>query len=157
MQEVKYESLDDVQKNLLAEAEKVMETAYNPYSKFYVGVALLSKDNEVITGSNVESDSYGSSICAERAALLRANAKDIRSFKKVALIGRGEDFNTKEVTAPCGECRQALFEFAQLTGIDFEIIMSTTKKDKIIISTIKELLPLALGPKDLEVDVKKYL
>jgi cytidine deaminase len=157
MQEIKYEDLDATQKNLLSEAEKVMETAYNPYSKFYVGVALLSKDDQIVTGSNVESASYGSSICAERAALLRANAKGIRSFKKVALIGRGEDFNTKEVTAPCGECRQALFEFAQLTGIDFEIILSTTKKDKIIIATIKELLPLAFGPRDLEVDVKKYL
>jgi len=156
MQEVKYKNLEEIQRELLFAAEEVMETPYNPYSHFYVGAALLSKNGQIITGSNVENAAYGSTICAERAAILRANAMRIRTFDKLAIIARGEGFDTKEVTAPCGSCRQMLFESSQISEKNLEIIMSTTKRDKIIIATIEELLPLAFGPKDLGIDVKKY-
>jgi len=156
MKEIPYAKLDSTQQRMLDEATKVMETAYNPYSNFYVGAALLSQDDQIITGSNVENAAYGSTICAERAAILRANAMGIRTFDKVALIGRGKDFDTTEVTSPCGSCRQMLYESAQISEKDLEVIMSTTKKDKIIMATIEELLPLAFGPKDLGIDVKKY-
>ena len=156
MQEIKYEELDPIQQNLLDEAAEVMETAYNPYSHFYVGAALLSLDGQIITGSNVENAAYGSTICAERAAILRANAKGIRTFEKVAIIGRGESFDTTEVTAPCGSCRQMLFESSQVSERNLELIMATTRKDKIILATMEEILPLAFGPKDLGIDVRKY-
>jgi cytidine deaminase len=156
MQEVKYENLENIQRELLFEAERVMETAYNPYSHFYVGAALLSQDGKIITGSNVENAAYGSTVCAERAAILRANARGIRTFDKLAIIARGEGFDTKTITAPCGSCRQMLFEFSQISEKNLEVIMSTTKRDKIIVATIDELLPLAFGPKDLGIDIKKY-
>ena len=156
MQEIVYEKLDSIQQKMLDEAGKVMETAYNPYSSFYVGAALLAQDGQIITGSNVENAAYGSTICAERSAILRANAMGIRTFDKLAIIARGEDFDTTEVTAPCGSCRQMLYEVAQISERDLEVIMSTTKKDKIVIVTIEELLPLAFGPKDLGIDIKKY-
>ena len=117
MQEVKYEELEGLQQSLLSEAARVMNTAYNPYSNFYVGAALLSQDRRIIAGSNVENAAYGSTICAERAAILRANAISERNI---------------------------------------EVIMSTTKKDKIIVATIEELLPLGFGPKDLGINIKKY-
>jgi cytidine deaminase len=156
MQEIKYEKLEKIQQKLLDEAAKVMNTAYNPYSHFYVGAAILSQDGQTITGSNVENAAYGSTICAERAAILRANAMGIRTFDKVAIIARGENFNTTEVTSPCGSCRQMLYESAQISEKNLEIIMATTQKDKVIIATIEELLPLAFGPKDLGIDIKKY-
>jgi len=156
MKEVKYENLDKMQQRVIDEAAKVMNTAYNPYSNFYVGAALLSQDGQIITGSNVENAAYGSTICAERAAILRANAMGIRTFDKVGIIARGEDFDTTEVTAPCGSCRQMLYESAQISERNLEIVMATTKKDKVVVATIEELLPLAFGPKDLGVDVKKY-
>jgi len=156
MKAMKYDSLTEIQQKLLQEAKKVMETAYNPYSHFYVGSALLSRDNQIITGSNVENAAYGSSICAERSALVRANATGLRVFEKVAVIGRGDGFDTSEVTAPCGSCRQMLYEAAQVSELDLEIIMSTTKMDKIVVATIEELLPLAFGPKDLGIDLKRY-
>ncbi|MEA3430087.1 MAG: cytidine deaminase [Nanoarchaeota archaeon] len=156
MREIKYEDLDEKQRRVLDEAEKVMTTAYNPYSKFYVGAALLSQDDRIITGSNVENAAYGSTICAERAAILRANAMGIRTFDKVGIIARGENFDTTKVTAPCGSCRQMLYESAQISERDLEIVMATTKKDKVVVATINELLPLAFGPKDLGIDVRKY-
>lgn len=80
----------------------------------------------------------------------------IRMFDKVAIIARGEDFNTTEVTAPCGSCRQNLYESAQISERDLEIIMATTNQEKIIIASINELLPLAFGPKDLGIDIGKF-
>ena len=156
MKEVTYNKLSEVQKKLLDAAEKSMKLAYNPYSHFFVGAALLSQEGKVFTGSNVENAAYSPTICAERSAIVAANAKGVRVFDKVAIIAKGETFDTKDVTSPCGVCRQMLFEFSQISGKDIEVIMSSTKKDKIIISTIKELLPLGFGPKDLCIDVKKF-
>lgn len=156
MRSVGYEHLDELQRRVLDEAARAMNTAYNPYSRFYVGAALLSQDHRIITGSNVENAAYGSTICAERAAIVRANALGIRTFEKVGLIARGEDFNTTEVTAPCGSCRQMLYELSQISERNLELVMATTTKDKVVVATIEELLPLAFGPKDLGIDVKKY-
>lgn len=156
MKNTNYNDLSKIQKTLVDEAKKVMETAYNPYSHFYVGAALHTNDNQVITGSNVENSAYGSSICAERSALLRANAMGKRMFDSIAIIARGEDFDIDEPTAPCGSCRQMLFEASQISGCDMEIILSNTNKDNIIITSINELLPLAFGPNNLNIDISKY-
>ncbi len=156
MQHVSFGDLDEVQKKLIVEAENVMTNAYNPYSNFYVGAALLSLDGRIISGTNVENAAYGSTICAERAAIVKANSVRIRTFEKLAIIARGATFNTTEVTAPCGSCRQMLFESSQVSERDLEVILSTTQKDKIIITTISELLPLGFGPKELGIDIKKY-
>lgn len=156
MKNVNYERLTETQKKLLIEAEKAMKMAYNPYSHFSVGAALLTLDDTIITGSNVENAAYGSTICAERAALLRANAIGLRRYKSIAVIAKGDSFDSEEVCAPCGACRQMIYEAAQVSETDLEVIMANTKKSKIIISTITELLPLAFGPKDLGVDVQKF-
>ena len=156
MQKITYDQLEESEQKLLDKAKSALETAYNPYSKFFVGSAFLSQEGQIITGSNVENAAYGSTICAERGAILRANAMGIRSFTKIAIIARGEDFKTTQVTSPCGSCRQMIFESAQISNFDIKIIMSNTKMDKIVVSTIKELLPLAFGPTDLGIDIKKY-
>ena len=156
MIELSYQDLNSVQRKLLDAATEAMEGAYNPYSRFYVGAALLSRKGEIVTGLNVENAAYGSTICAERAAILRANSMGIMCFDAIAINARGDNFDTTSVTGPCGSCRQMLFESAQISERDLEVIMSTTKKDKIIIATISELLPLGFGPKDLGVNIKKY-
>jgi cytidine deaminase len=151
-----YEFLVEEQRKLLDAAEEVMKTAYNPYSRFYVGAALLTQSGKIISGSNVENAAYGSTICAERAALLRANAQGERMFSSIAIIARGETFDTADVTGPCGSCRQMIYEASQISGKNLEVILSTTKKDKIVITDINELLPLAFGPNELGVDIKRY-
>ncbi len=145
-----------MEKKLLDEAEGAMRNSYNPYSNFSVGAALLTQNNKIITGANVENAAYGSTICAERAAILRANAMGYKKYEAMAIIAKGQNFDIKKPAAPCGNCRQMLYESSEISDKDLRIIMSTTKKDKIIISSINELLPLAFGPKELEVDIKKY-
>ncbi|QQG45751.1 MAG: cytidine deaminase [Candidatus Sungiibacteriota bacterium] len=156
MQNVKYEHLTDLQRRALDEADQVSKNAYNPYSHFYVGACLVSADGQLISGANFENAAYGSTICAERSAVLRANAMGVRRFRSIAIITRGENFETTEVTGPCGSCRQVLYEISQISGYDLQVVLSTTKKDKIVVATIGELLPLAFGPIDLGIEISKY-
>ena len=156
MKDITFNELSDIEKRALEEAEKVRENAYNPYSHFYVGACLYTDKGEIICGTNVENANYDLTLCSERAAVFRAHATGIKKFKGIVVIARGKDFDTQEVTAPCGSCRQVLYEVAQLSGGDLDVVLSTTRKDKIMRITIKELLPLAFGPLDLGIDIEKY-
>ena len=95
-------------RELAAKAMEMQNFAYCPYSNFPVGAALLCEDGRVFTGCNVESAAYGSTICAERTALLKAVSEGCRdNWVAIAVAGRGEEF-----CWPCGSCRQMLYEFA---------------------------------------------
>ena len=92
---------------LLALADKAMENAYAPYSKFKVGAALLCSDGTVFCGCNIENGSFGATNCAERTAVFKAVSEGYRNFEAIAIVssGGGE-------TSPCGICRQVMGEFA---------------------------------------------
>ena len=93
---------------LVQKAVEMQKFAYCPYSKFPVGAALLCADGSVFTGCNVESAAYGSTICAERTALLKAVSEGHREdWSAIAVAGKGMEF-----CWPCGSCRQMLYEFA---------------------------------------------
>lgn len=156
MKKVDYSSLSQLQKSALDGAAKAMETAYNPYSHYYVGAAIYTDSGKLITGSNVENAAYWPTMCAERSAIFRANAMNVRNIVGIAVIARGEEFDTPDVTAPCGGCRQVIYEFSQVAGKNIELILSSTKKDKIVLTTIGELFPLAWGPADIGMDLSKY-
>lgn len=153
MKESTFHNLPEEGKQLLLAASDAKERAYNPYSNFFVGSALMTTTGEIVVGCNMENASYGCTICAERAALLKANTEGFRQFTAAAIIARGAEFDTTEVTAPCGACRQMLFEASQLAGHDIRLYLSTTKMDKVVITSIEELFPLGFGPKDLGIDV----
>ena len=53
-------------------AFEMLNRSYIPYSKFPVGAAIACADGTVFTGCNVENAAYGSTICAERTALVKA-------------------------------------------------------------------------------------
>ena len=120
-------------------AFSMLDRAYVPYSHFPVGAALLCADGTVFTGCNVENAAYGSCICAERTALVKAVSEGHRDFVKLAVAGRGEDY-----CWPCGSCRQMLFEFAP------ELTVLVARGDGVFVNTtLGELLPHGFGPASL--------
>ena len=92
---------------LCQKAIKMMDMAYVPYSHFPVGAALECSDGTVFTGCNVENAAYGSTICAERTAIVKAVSEGHRDFVRIAIAGKSKDF-----CVPCGSCRQVMMEFS---------------------------------------------
>lgn len=121
-------------KELIDMAYEAEKMAYAPYSKFSVGAALLTDNEKVYTGCNVENSSFGASICAERTAALKAVSEGSRRFKAIAIVSSSEEY-----TYPCGICRQFLSEFMKEDG---RIILHD-KEEGIKVYTLGELFPEA--------------
>ena len=121
-------------------ALSMTERSYCPYSRFPVGAALLCEDGQVFTGCNVENAAYGSTICAERTAVVKAVSEGHRDdFVRIAIAGNSEDY-----CWPCGACRQMLYEFAP------ELTLLVARKDHTFVKLpLAELLPHGFGPKSL--------
>jgi cytidine deaminase len=91
---------------LVEAAKDVRERAYAPFSNFKVGASVETEDGKIYTGCNVESASFGLTVCAERVAIWKAVSEGQMKFKQVAVV-----VDTEELTPPCGVCRQIIWEF----------------------------------------------
>ena len=125
-------------KKLIAHAIAMMEKAYTPYSKYKVGAAVLTEDETIIGGCNVESSSYGLTICAERAAICSAVSAGHQKFKSIAVV-------SESGATPCGACRQFIWD---LCGNIIVIIADTTGNIREIKMT--DLLPDAFDESKLK-------
>ena len=131
---------------LLDLARAAAVKAYAPYSKFHVGAAVELVDGEVVTGANMENACYRLGICAEQSALTAAqNAFGLAKVARIAVVG-GTDAT---VCTPCGGCRQAILEAAQLSGRDVEILCGSGDGLAVERHTIGELIPFGFGPANL--------
>ncbi len=126
--------------DLIDAATAVRENAYAPFSEFRVGAALETDDGEIIDGCNVESASYGLTVCAERVAIWKAISQGKRKIKHIAVVA-----DTEELTPPCGVCRQIIWEF----GGDIPVILANLK-GKTEVVQMKDLLPRAFDTKFLK-------
>ena len=128
-------------RELVDRAFAMHKFSYVQYSKFPVGAALLCADGTVFTGCNVENAAFGSTICAERTALLKAVSEGHREdWAAIAIAGRGEDY-----CWPCGACRQMLYEFAPSLRV-----LAARGDGAFQTASLAELLPHGFGPKNLE-------
>lgn len=124
-------------RQLVELAFSMLDKAYCPYSRFPVGAALLCADGAVFTGCNVENAAYGSTICAERTALVKAVSEGRRDgFTHIAIAGNSEDY-----CWPCGSCRQMLLEFAP--GLT---VLAARRDGQFRSVPLRELLPHGFGP-----------
>jgi len=79
-----------------------------PFSNFMVGAAVQTRGGKVFTGSNIESASYGLTVCAERVAIWKALSEGERDFTDLVIVA-----DTEQLTPPCGTCRQIIWEFCR--------------------------------------------
>ena len=111
---------------LLERADAVKAKAYAPYSKFFVGCAVRTRDGRVFEGVNVENAAYPLGVCAEKTTLAAAVSAGVRPG----------DVEVLAVTAsPCGGCRQWFQEF------DIERVVYRRSNGEIAVTTPDELLP----------------
>jgi cytidine deaminase len=126
--------------HLVAAARDARDCAIADRSGFKVGAALESSDGQIITGCNIENASYGLTMCAERVAMFKALSDGHRRFRRVAIVA-----DTSRPTAPCGACRQILWEFAG----DIEVVLANLHG---VTSTLRmsQLLPLPFDARQLD-------
>lgn len=122
---------------LLTSAKKVLKNSYSPYSNYQVGVALVTNDNKVFTGCNIENAGI-QSICAERVAFSKALSEGYKEFKEMLVIGKNKNEKCLIETLPCGYCRQFIYEFCDKS---FKIITYNEEKKEYKEYTLEELLP----------------
>ena len=120
-------------KKLIKEARLAQNNSYAPYSKYRVGAAILTEDNTIISGCNVESSSYGLTCCAERVAIYSAIAQGHNKFRALAIF-------TENGGTPCGACRQVIWDICG----DIPIYIAD-ENDNVEETTSKDLLPNAFG------------
>ncbi|MCM3572189.1 MULTISPECIES: cytidine deaminase [Mesobacillus] len=137
-------------KNTLVEkAIEARSTAYVPYSKFQVGAAIITSNDNVFLGCNIENASYGLTNCAERTAIFKAVSEGDTEIKAIAVVA-----DTEGPVSPCGACRQVIAEFAtDETKIYLANLNGDVKE-----TTISEILPGYFTSKDMDkVDMSKKM
>ena len=119
--------------DLIKEAIVAQKRAEAPYSNYPVGASLLTIDNSVILGCNIESKAYPTTLCAERVAIFSAISQGYKDFSAIALI-------TKDGAFPCGSCRQIIYEYAGNI-----LLYIAEDLDSYVTQTISDLLPYPFG------------
>jgi cytidine deaminase len=134
------------EEELVALARAAALRAYAPYSRFHVGCAVESVGGEVVTGANMENACYRLGLCAEQSALTAAqHAFGLDKVARIAVVGGSGDI----VCTPCGGCRQAILEAAQLGGRDVEILCASGDGTSVERYAISTLIPHGFGPNNL--------
>lgn len=117
---------------LIEAAKGVRSNAYAIHSGYSVGAAVLGSDGMIHVGCNVENDSYGLSVCAERNAIAAMVAKGCTTVVAIAIATNNGGF-------PCGACRQVLSQFQPL---ECELaVFLVDANDNVNATTLSKLLP----------------
>ena len=125
---------------LIAAAKTARERSLAPFSKFMVGAAIETEEGKVYTGCNIESASFGLTVCAERVAIWKALSEGERKFKTLAISA-----DTESLTPPCGTCRQIIWEFCKHAKI-----VLTNLHDQREVLAVTDLLPRAFDARFLK-------
>lgn len=128
-----------VLRDLVRLARGARRRAHAPYSGYRVGAALRTRRGEIVTGCNVENASYGLTLCAERVAVFKAVSEGLRRFDAVAVV-----VDAKRLAAPCGPCRQILWEFCGDILVHMENLRGLSRTVR-----LAELLPMPFDGKNL--------
>lgn len=131
---------EDTIQSLIERATEARLQSVAPFSNFLVGAAVRTENGKVYTGCNVESASYGLTVCAERVAIWKALSEGERRLTELAVVA-----DTESLTPPCGTCRQIIWEFAKHATI----VLANLRGQRETVS-ITELLPRAFDARFLK-------
>jgi cytidine deaminase len=147
----RFPDLDISDRSLIVAARDASIHAYAPYSGFAVGAAVRTRSGKVFNGANLENAAYGVGMCAEVAAITAANSAGHYDIEAIAVAGLKftEAPDATKVVAPCGRCRQLIFEASQVSGIDVTVFSCSGDLTQIRQAPISKLLPEAFGPNNL--------
>jgi cytidine deaminase len=129
---------------LIEAAQKARMQSVAPFSGFLVGAAVRTDDGKIYSGCNIESASYGLTVCAERVAIWKALSEGERHFSELAVVA-----DTETLTPPCGTCRQIIWEFARNATIVFANLNGQSETFH-----MAELLPRAFDARFLQASKK---
>ena len=129
----------EIQK-IIDAARAARDCSLSPFSNFCVGAAVETEDGKIYTGCNIESASYGLTVCAERVAIWKALSEGERNFKRLAVV-----VDTDPLTPPCGTCRQIIWEFCRNATIILANLRGKTETVE-----MRELLPRAFDARFLK-------
>jgi len=125
---------------LIEAAQNARLRSVAPFSNFLVGAAIRTESGKVYTGCNIESASYGLTVCAERVAIWKALSEGERNFTQLAVVA-----DTESLTPPCGTCRQIIWEFARGADIVFANLEGQSE-----VFHVADLLPRAFDARFLK-------
>ncbi|MCU0322068.1 MAG: cytidine deaminase [Chitinophagaceae bacterium] len=149
-----YDSIAELSSNdaaLLTKAKEVAETAYAPYSNFFVGAAALLDNQEIVTGTNQENASYPVGICAERSLLATAATLfNNVPIQTMAVAYHNHNGSSNKPISPCGMCRQSLLEYEVRTKTPMRLILGSLDGGVIIVQSAKQLLPFSFTNENLK-------
>ena len=132
-------------RELIRAAIETRRRAYTPYSHYQVGAALLTEGGKLYQGCNIENAAFSPTCCAERTAFFKAVSEGETRFSAIAIVA-GPEGELLMPPTPCGVCRQVMMEFCDPET--FRILLARGPEDYRSF-TLRELLPLGFGPKDL--------
>ena len=135
---------DESLEELLEAATAARKNSHAPFSRFRVGAAVRGNSGKVYTGSNVESSSYGLTVCAERLALCIAIHSGEHEISEIAVV-----CSTQGAPGPCGACRQFMVDFAPSAVVLMANLDGARRK-----ATVGELMPWGFGPRELATATK---
>ena len=126
-------------KRLIELSYEMMLNAYAPYSNFSVGAAILSENDKLFGGCNVENAAYPEGTCAEAGAISAMIAGGCKTIKEIYIVSKSEN-----IVSPCGGCRQKIREFS---SDQTKIFLCNIKWDYKLFS-LNELLPFSFSELD---------
>lgn len=136
---------------LLEKARKACQSAYAPYSKFYVGAAVRLNNGKIYTGNNQENSAFPSGLCAERVALFAAFSQEPDAIvQSIAVYATTANFELQNPVTPCGACRQVMVEYEQNAHTNMRIIMQAGDGKIWIAEGMNNLLPFMFHAQELQ-------
>ncbi|MCH8902936.1 MAG: cytidine deaminase [Bacteroidetes bacterium] len=141
------DEVTDEDAHLVESAKKISKSAYAPYSNFQVGASILLENGSQVDGSNQENAAYPSGLCAERVAVFSAASNyPGKTIKTIAVYANGSN----DPVAPCGACRQVIFEYEQKQKSTIRILLTNDSEKIFQINSVSDIFPMGFKGEGLK-------